>query len=240
MDKSKENEKKRKYYEQATLSIQRFNRQRHHELTPFQRMFSSPIPPPPQLSISELTTLYPPPSSSSSPLQPPPLPCEENGDTIPTPFVWATNRRATVHSFRYLLQNQIFKITGELQCKRCNKRFEMTIDVREKCPEILNYFASHRHSMHDRAPDDWMNPLLPKCKYCNEENSVKPVIAEKKKAINWLFLLLGQMLGCCTLEQLKYFCKHTGNHRTGAKNRVLYLTCLGLCKQLDPNGPFNP
>ncbi|KAL1809528.1 hypothetical protein ACET3Z_026518 [Daucus carota] len=29
-----------------------------------------------------------------------------------------------------------------------------------------------------------------------------------------------QMLGCCTVEQLKYFCKHTKNHRTGAKDRV--------------------
>jgi hypothetical protein len=47
------------------------------------------------------------------------------------------------------------------------------------------------------------------------------------------------MLGCCTLDQLKYFCKHTKNHRTGAKDRVLFLAYLGLCKQLDPNGPFD-
>ncbi|THG02676.1 hypothetical protein TEA_012074 [Camellia sinensis var. sinensis] len=77
------------------------------------------------------------------------------------------------------------------------------------------------------------------CKFCEQENNAKPVISEKKKSINWLFLLLGQMIGCCTLEQLKYFCKHTKNHRTGAKDRVLYLTYLGLCKQLDPNGPFD-
>ncbi|WOH09609.1 hypothetical protein DCAR_0729067 [Daucus carota subsp. sativus] len=48
-----------------------------------------------------------------------------------------------------------------------------------------------------------------------------------------------QMLGCCTVEQLKYFCKHTKNHRTGAKDRVLYLTYLAICKQLDPKGPFH-
>jgi hypothetical protein len=93
--------------------------------------------------------------------------------------------------------------------------------------------------MHDRAPSDWMNPVLPRCQFCDQENSVKPVIANKKQKINWLFLLLGQMLGCCTLDQLKYFCKHTKNHRTGAKDRVLYLAYLGMCKQLDPNGPFD-
>ncbi|KAF9684343.1 hypothetical protein SADUNF_Sadunf04G0108500 [Salix dunnii] len=46
-------------------------------------------------------------------------------------------------------------------------------------------------------------------------------------------------IGCCTLDQLKYFCKHTKNHRIGAKDRVLFLAYLGLCKQLNPNGPFD-
>ncbi|KAL4352204.1 hypothetical protein GQ457_06G007910 [Hibiscus cannabinus] len=52
-------------------------------------------------------------------------------------------------------------------------------------------------------------------------------------------VLLGKMLGCCKLSELKYFCKHTKNHKTGAKDRVLYLTYMGLCKQLDPTGPFH-
>jgi hypothetical protein len=93
-------------------------------------------------------------------------------------------------------------------------------------------------TMNDRATI-WMNPRLSRCENCNQENCVKPIIADKKRSINWLFLLLGQMLGCCTLAQLKYFCKHTKNHRTGAKDRLLYLTYLGLCKQLDLNGPFH-
>ncbi|KAK1358711.1 Hydroxyproline-rich glycoprotein family protein [Heracleum sosnowskyi] len=158
---------------------------------------------------------------------------------IPQPYPWATTKRATVHSLNYLDSKQITIISGEVQCKRCERQFQMDLDLHEKFIEIGSFMAKNKSTMHDRAPATLMNPVLPTCKYCNQENSVKPVISEKKKTINWLFLLLGQMLGCCTLEQLKYFCKHTKNHRTGAKDRVLYLTYLAICKQLDPNGPFD-
>ncbi|KAG5588223.1 hypothetical protein H5410_048657 [Solanum commersonii] len=47
------------------------------------------------------------------------------------------------------------------------------------------------------------------------------------------------MLGCCTLDELKFFCEHTDNHRTGAKDRVLFLAYLTLCRQVDPTGPFH-
>ncbi|KAL2512223.1 hydroxyproline-rich glycoprotein family protein [Abeliophyllum distichum] len=159
--------------------------------------------------------------------------------TVPPPFPWATNQRATVYSLNYLLSENIFTITGDVQCKRCEQKFSMEYDLQQKFIEVGSFIAKNRRGMHDRAPGVWINPNLPTCRICKQENSVKPIISEKKKSINWLFLLLGQMLGCCTLEQLKYFCKHTKNHRTGAKDRVLYLTYLGLCKQLDPNGPFD-
>ncbi|XP_043807304.1 uncharacterized protein LOC110600825 [Manihot esculenta] len=159
-------------------------------------------------------------------------------ETISPPFPWATNRRAMVHSLDILLSRNIEIITGAVQCKKCEKQYEMEFNLK-KFDAIGKYIAENKSSMHDRAPNKWMNPILPTCKYCKQENSVKPLISEKKKSINWLFLLLGEMLGCCTLEQLKYFCKHTKNHRTGAKDRVLYLTYLGFCKQLDPNGPFD-
>ncbi|XVE93560.1 hypothetical protein REPUB_Repub01dG0205400 [Reevesia pubescens] len=166
-------------------------------------------------------------------------PREGKSETVPPPFPWATAHKATVHSVNYLLSKQIFTITGEVQCKRCERQYDIAYDLKDKFAEIGSFIAENKSAMHDRAPNVWMTPVLPKCKFCDQENCVKPVISEKKKSINWLFLLLGQMLGCCTLEQLKYFCKHTKNHRTGAKDRVLYLTYLGLCKQLDPNGPFN-
>ncbi|KAJ6365106.1 hypothetical protein OIU76_029972 [Salix suchowensis] len=130
-------------------------------------------------------------------------PREGKGETVPVLYSWAMDRRATVRSLEYLLSRKIETITGLVQCKRCEKQYEMGFD------------------------------------FGSQENSAKPVIANKKRKINWLFLLLGQMLGCCTLDQLKYFCKHTKNHRTGAKDRVLFLAYLGLCKQLDPNGPFD-
>jgi transcription elongation factor Elf1 len=158
---------------------------------------------------------------------------------IPIPFIWATDRRAKIHSLNHLLQNKIFNITGDVQCKSCRTKFQMSFDLQAKFDVISRYLVTNMNNMHDRAPENLMNPRLPKCVHCNQENSVKPIIAEKKKNINWLFLLLGQMLGCCKLEHLKYFCKYNNHHRTGAKNRVLYLTYFELRQQLDPSGPFN-
>ncbi|MQL83344.1 hypothetical protein Taro_015842 [Colocasia esculenta] len=155
---------------------------------------------------------------------------EEN---IEPPFPWATSRRAVVHSRIELLSKGIRTITGEVQCKRCEHKGTMDYDLEEKYMEVARYIAAKKHLMHDRAPPEWTSPVFPPCPECKQQNSLKPVVAPKKRAINWLFMLLGQTLGCCTLEQLKYFCKHTKNHRTGAKDRVLYLTFLGICKQLE-------
>ncbi|KAI3448051.1 hypothetical protein Pfo_004716 [Paulownia fortunei] len=166
-------------------------------------------------------------------------PPEGKSVTISPPFPWSTNRRATVHGLNYLLSKQISSISGDVQCKRCERQYTMEFDLQQKLMEIGSFIAENKASMHHRAPKIWLNPTLPGCRFCEQENSVRPVICDKKRSINWLFLLLGQMLGCCTLDQLKYFCKHTKNHRTGAKDRVLYLTYLGLCRQLDPNGPFD-
>ncbi|KAI4367658.1 hypothetical protein MLD38_023369 [Melastoma candidum] len=160
--------------------------------------------------------------------------------TIVPPYPWATDRRATVHSYESLLSRRILVIEGTVQCKKCEKSFEIEYDLKEKFLEIGRYIADNKASMRDRAPAVWMNPVLPRCKLCNQDNSAKPVFPQDKDGINWLFLLLGQMIGCCTLDQLKYFCEHTKNHRTGAKDRIVYYTYLGLCKQLDPTGPFDP
>ncbi|CAK8567164.1 unnamed protein product [Lathyrus sativus] len=221
--------------------------QRHiPQLRPFhfQSIFSHPIPPP------QRPILYFPPGPShppppSPPHQPPRVrarlnPLSEKSETILIPFPWVTNRRAKLHSLHYLRQNGIVNITGEVQCKRCDTTFEMSFDMTEKFPKLWTYILENRQFMNDRAPANvWMNPTLPDCVHCNQENCVKPIIAKKKKNINWLFRLLGQLLGCCNLAQLKYCCKHTNNHRIGANDRVLYLTYLALCKQLDSTRPFN-
>ncbi|GJR92769.1 hypothetical protein Tco_0264943 [Tanacetum coccineum] len=151
--------------------------------------------------------------------------------TIPPPFQWATNHRANVHSLKYLSDAGINVISGEVQCKRCDQQYDIEYDLKSKFLEVAKYVAENKYKLRERAPLSWTSPTLPNCKFCNQENCMKPVMAKKKKEINWLFLLLGQMLGVCTLGQLKYFCKHTRNHRTGAKDRVLFLTYLELCKQ---------
>ncbi|OWM82343.1 uncharacterized protein LOC116207881 [Punica granatum] len=158
--------------------------------------------------------------------------------TITPPFPWATDRRAMVHSYAYLMANGMREITGEVQCKRCDTKYEMQYDLKEKFAELWEYIANTRCLMHDRAPNRWLNPALPDCRHCEQSNCVR-LVPTKKKEINWLFLLLGQLLGCCKLSELKYFCKHTSNHRTGAKDRVLYSTYMGLCMQLDSKGPFH-
>ncbi|CAN1308073.1 hypothetical protein LINPERPRIM_LOCUS27229 [Linum perenne] len=114
----------------------------------------------------------------------------------------------------------------------------MSFELMSKFKEVAGYIRENKYTMNDRAPKVWSDPTLGDCSLCAQRECVKPVI-KKRRDINWLFLLLGQWIGCCKLWDLKYFCKHTSNHRTGAKDRVLYLTYLAVCKQLDPSGPFD-
>ncbi|XP_022682448.1 uncharacterized protein LOC101768302 [Setaria italica] len=121
------------------------------------------------------------------------------------PFPWATERPAQHDTLEGLLRRGVTSVEGQARCKRCSDRKTV-----------------------------WMYPALPDCDKCGNKGAMWPEIAAEKREINWLFLLLGQMLGCCTLEQLKYFCKKTGRHRTGAKNRVLYYAYIEMCNQLEP------
>ncbi|CAL5205597.1 unnamed protein product [Lathyrus oleraceus] len=206
--------------------------------------YQQPPPTPPrQPPLLPPLSHQPPPPPHQPPSPPPPPPPNQprrarrgqrkEGVIFPIPFIWATDRRATVHSLSHLLDNRIFNIFGDVECKGCKKKFQMNFNLREKFSEIRIYIAENKDTMRDRAPPCWNNPTLPTCVHCNQEKSVIPVIAEKRKNINWLFLFLGQMIGCCTLKQLRYFCKYTNNHLTGAKNRLVYLTYLALYQQLD-------
>ncbi|KAK1428642.1 hypothetical protein QVD17_17481 [Tagetes erecta] len=192
------------------------------------------------LPVATLQATFPPPPPPTQDLshaprrnrrKPSHAPGQGKSTIIPPPYPWATDRRAKVQTLKYLTENRIKTIAGEMECKRCQKTYEIEFDFERKYKEISEYVELHMYDFRDRAPANWMSPTLPKCRFCSQENSMKPVM-RKKKSINWLFLFLGQMLGCCTLEQLKYFCKHTGNHRTGAKDRVLFLTYLELFKQI--------
>ncbi|KAL6620636.1 hypothetical protein ACP70R_035775 [Stipagrostis hirtigluma subsp. patula] len=155
------------------------------------------------------------------------------------PFPWATNRVGIHHSLAELSKRGVDTIYGDAQCKRCDNIKRIVFEVQTKFKELYHYILCNIHSMNDRAPSRWTNPALPDCEGCGQKNSMRPVISAEKDKINWIFLLLGEMLGLCTLEQLKHFCERTKQHRTGAKDRVLYSTYMELCNQLLPDGPFD-
>ncbi|CAN8270826.1 unnamed protein product [Cochlearia groenlandica] len=155
-----------------------------------------------------------------------------SGQVIIPPYPWATTKPATIHSLRYLSTNNINVISGQVQCRSCDKTRTLEYNLKEKYIELRRYIKNNKEVMRQRAQNVWMNPELTPCVTC--QNGMRPVISNNDEEINWLFLLLGQMLGCCTLIQLRYFCNETSQHRTGAKDRVLYSTYIGLCKQLDP------
>lgn len=158
-------------------------------------------------------------------------------DRIVPPYPWATDRRAVVQTLDWMLSNGISRIYGEVSCKKCGNHM-VDVELQSAFYRLSSYFLGNRDSMHDRAPRHWTTPQLLTCQICHQADHVRPIVSSKKRSINWLFLLLTETLGICTLEQLKYFCKHTRKHRTGAKDRVLYLTYAGLLKQLNPAGPF--
>lgn len=156
---------------------------------------------------------------------------------IVPPYPWATTRPAVIQNLRYLFSKNINVITGQVHCRPCENNQTLEYNLREKFDELFRYIKQNKEELRQRAPNVWLYPKLTPCRSC--ESEMKPVIGEKEE-INWLFLLLGQMLGCCTLDQLRYFCDKTNQHRTGSKDRVLYSTYLCLCKQLDPCETFNP
>ncbi|OIV96265.1 hypothetical protein TanjilG_05105 [Lupinus angustifolius] len=206
---------------------------------------SEPVdpPPPPPSPVTQQPVdppPPPPPAKSRRRRNPTQGPGEGKSEFIAPPFPWATDRRATIHSLNYLSNNDIHTIMGNVQCKRCDEKFTLEFNVNEKFYEVMGFIMEKKDEMHDRAPNVWMNPTLQNCNLCGQQNCVKPIIIPKnKKAINWLFLLLGQWIGLCSIDELKYFCKHNKNHRTGAKDRVLYSTYIALCKQLFPDAPFD-
>ncbi|KAI5068281.1 hypothetical protein GOP47_0016626 [Adiantum capillus-veneris] len=165
------------------------------------------------------------------------MPKEER---IEPPYPWATDKRAAVETLDMLRVKGIKSIWGEVICKKCDGQQRLELEVEEEFARVSSFFLGNRDSMHDRAPMVWYSPRLLDCPLCRQGDCVRPVVASKKRAINWLFLFLTQTLGLCTLEQLKYFCKHNRKHRTGAKDRVLYLTYAGILKQLHPSGPYDP
>ncbi|XP_028785693.1 formin-like protein 5 [Neltuma alba] len=154
--------------------------------------------------------------------------------TIEPPYPWASNMRAKVLSIDELISKDILVITGDVYCKECKKQFQMQYDLLSKFSEVVSFLVDENDKMHNRAPEVWLKPEDLDCNLCNKSRCVQPVISDKKRGTNWLFLFLGQMIGFCNLPHLRYFCKHTGHHRTAAKDRLVYLAFITLHCQLDP------
>ncbi|AES81624.1 hypothetical protein MtrunA17_Chr7g0262281 [Medicago truncatula] len=228
---------------------------------PYQQPETPPTMPPPPPTLDQSPpewTIWGRTLSLSLPYQhpetPPPPPLEEESqpqtsrkrkhssnpkkqnwaETINPPFPWATCKRAKVYTIHHLLSKGFNTISGKVECGKCDFQSVLEFDLNEKFNEVVEFIENNKNDMNDRAPEAWMNPMLPKCEKCGQENAMNPIIT-KKRTINWLFLLLGQMIGCCKLQHLKYFCKHSNIHRTGAKNRLIYLTYVDLCRQLQPD-----
>ncbi|CAL4901959.1 unnamed protein product [Urochloa decumbens] len=163
----------------------------------------------------------------------------EGGLHVSPPYPWSTARVGVHYSLAELTNRGISTITGDLQCKRCDFLKLVSLDARARFEDLCGYVSSNVQGMDDRAPKRWREPVLPDCDKCGQRGSMRPVIPADKHRINWVFLLLMEMLGVCTLEQLKHFCAYTQQHRTGAKDRVLYSTYMELCNQLLPNGIFD-
>ncbi|GFP89928.1 hypothetical protein PHJA_001136600, partial [Phtheirospermum japonicum] len=101
---------------------------------------------------------------------------EGKSPTIPPPFPWSTDRRATVHKLNYLLSKQISMISGDVYCKRFERRYTMDLDLQSRFEEIKAFVAATMDNMRHRAPGVWLNPNLPRCRFCRQENNIRPVI----------------------------------------------------------------
>ncbi|KAM7263778.1 hypothetical protein ACFE04_001461 [Oxalis oulophora] len=196
---------------------------------------SPPRPPPPP----KLHTRNPFPWETIALVQPLKKATSGQKDYVPAPFRWAADSFAKVQPLSFLINNQVLSIRGNLECKKCRQQVDMEFNLMDKFLRVWKFMTENNHGMCQRAPERWLRPILPNCEQCFGVQTMKPVLPNKNEEINWLFLFLGEFLGCCSLNQLKFFCQWTGNHRTGAKDRLLYLTYVDLCKQLYGDGRFN-
>ncbi|KAF8409943.1 hypothetical protein HHK36_002462 [Tetracentron sinense] len=161
-------------------------------------------------------------------------------DHIIAPWPWATTQRAHVKSLNDLLSSDIRTISGVVFCDLLFVHLQyLDLDLQSEFDKVASVVAANKSTMFHTTPEAWLYPAR-SCSQCNRVKFVRPFISSKKRFINWLFLLLSQMLVFCSNEQLEYFCKHSNIPHNGERDELLCLTYLGLCKQLDPSGPFDP
>ncbi|KAF8409941.1 hypothetical protein HHK36_002460 [Tetracentron sinense] len=161
-------------------------------------------------------------------------------DVIPAKYPWATTQRAHLRTLNDILSSGVRTIIGRVGCDfNWTHNQDLEFDLQREFNQVASFVAANKSTMFHRIPEVWLYPPR-SCSKCNKVRFVRPIISKKKRSINWLFLLLGEMLGYCSSDQLKYFCKHSNIPHNGGRDELICLTYLGLCKQLDPSGPFDP
>ncbi|CAI9786351.1 unnamed protein product [Fraxinus pennsylvanica] len=100
-------------------------------------------PPPPPSVVPNGRYRQPVSSGSSNRVRrkPSQLPREGKSATVPAPFPWASNQRATLHSLTNLLSKHIYTISGDVQCKKCEQKYQMEYDLQRKFFEVGKFIA---------------------------------------------------------------------------------------------------
>ena len=82
--------------------------------------------------------------------------------------------------------NQIILIQVKVHCKRCSREYEMEYNLKQKFTEVSKFIAKEMRAMNREAPEIWMKPVFPICRFCCVRNGVEPVIG-RKLSMNRLF-----------------------------------------------------
>ncbi|XP_057499370.1 uncharacterized protein LOC130783650 [Actinidia eriantha] len=174
-----------------------------------------------------------PPQQQPSPPQNPPS---------PPPYAWATNDRCDgrvgLCSLDYLMSAGITEISGTVKCRFCDRFSTLNYDLMKRFGALKDFIRENKAAMRGEAPKVWNKSSinLPECTVCHKARAMKPCRTKHPRTYNWLFMLLGQTLAVCSPSDLDYFF-----NRYSRQTQLLYLTYLGLCKQLEPNEPlFDP
>lgn len=160
----------------------------------------------------------------------------------PPPFPWAANTTGTkICTLEYILYTlHIDSVSADFKCMICGDVEKVEYNLAHKYMQVSDYIHRKGTKMGGIASNSWQFPTRPQCKNCNNKRRcLEEVIKKDNNSINWLFLFVGKLIGCCKVQQLKEFCEQNEIECSGTKPRLVYLTYLGLCKQLDPQASYD-
>ncbi|XP_038875061.1 uncharacterized protein LOC120067587 [Benincasa hispida] len=104
-------------------------------------------------------------------------------ETIPTPYPWARNRQAIIHSMRNLVGDGILKIVGKMKCKKCEVESEIEYDLVEKFKEAEKVIVNNKSVMYNCVLEVWNAPKRLDCENCGRERSVEAMIGKKREIV---------------------------------------------------------